>query len=113
MTFSFEQLEDLWVACGGPAGSETNMAAIAIAESGGDPDAKNFNANETEDRGLWQINSGAWPQFNPPYDLFDARQNCKAAIVVLAQQGITAWSTWNNGAAARVLAARSTSGADA
>lgn len=104
MTYTFDRLVDLWLQAGGDPLKARNMAAIAIAESGGDPAAKNFNADQSEDRGLWQINSSAWPQFNPPYDLFDPVANAKAAIVVEREQGITAWATWNNGSAAKVLA---------
>jgi hypothetical protein len=109
---SFDQLCDLWER-NAPKYVEfaAVMASIALAESSGNPKATNFNTNATEDRGLWQVNSGAWPQFNPPYDLFDPDQNAKAALEVFEQQGLTAWSTWNNGAAATILVAQARSAA--
>jgi Lysozyme like domain len=101
---TFEELVSLWKeACPDLSDKAEEMACVALAESGGNPNAKNNNENPfSEDRGLWQINSNAWPQFNPPYDLFDARANAEAARVVLLQQGITAWSTYENGSAQKI-----------
>lgn len=104
MTYTFADLEALWRAsCPDCSDQARQMACVALAESGGDDKATNTNQGPfSEDRGLWQINSLAWPQFNPPYDLFNATANAKAARIVLMQQGIMAWSTWNNGSVARI-----------
>src|SRR5271155_1589628 len=47
------ELEQLWVANGGNAAKATIAAAVALAESGGNPQA----VSSSHDYGLWQINS--------------------------------------------------------
>ena len=53
MAYSFAQLEALWLEAGGPASAEAIAASVALAESGGNPDA----VSSTGDYGLWQINA--------------------------------------------------------
>lgn len=70
------------------------MAAIALAESGGNPAATNTNTNGTVDRGLWQINSShgyGTSSFNP-------LRNAHQAVSVYNTQGLSAWSTYTSGA---------------
>ena len=93
MSYSYSQLEQLWTNAGGSPSLAPVMAAIALAESGGNPNAVNYNTNGTVDRGLWQINS-IWGSLST----FDVTTNAESAVNVYNQQGITAWSTYNNGA---------------
>jgi hypothetical protein len=74
-------------------------AAIAMAESGGNPNATNINqggsAPGSADRGLWQINS----QFHPAQSTYDPLQNAKGAILI-SNNGANwqPWCTaWSNG----------------
>jgi hypothetical protein len=50
-TYSHSDLEKLWVSAGGASGKANIMAAIAQAESGGDPNVRNPSGAS----GLWQI----------------------------------------------------------
>lgn len=81
------QLEHLWVLAGGKRSAAPVAAAVALAESSGDPNNSNYNTNGTTDRGLWQINSvhGALSTFQP---LANAR-----AAVKISNNG-TNWSPW-------------------
>jgi hypothetical protein len=65
------------------------MAAIALAESGGNPNAVNNDQNGTQDRGLWQINS-----IHGFSNSFDPNANAQQAVSVEHSQGLTAWSTY-------------------
>jgi TP901 family phage tail tape measure protein len=88
--------------------------AVAWAESGLNPNARNFNSNGTIDRGLWQINSihGALSTFNP-------LGNAKAAYSISGGgRNWTPWVAYNNGSyrnflddARRALPALATSAA--
>jgi hypothetical protein len=88
------------------------MAAIALAESGGVPSKDNtgLNSDGSVDYGLWQINSvhandsvikkiGWENRLNP-------EANAKMAVFIYQQQGLTAWSTYNNGAYKRFLSGK-------
>jgi len=74
------------------------MAAIALAESGGNPSATNptDNGGTQTSWGLWQISLGNHnapaPDWNNPYT------NAKLAIGKLNGQGLGAWGTYNSGA---------------
>lgn len=50
--YTGQQLANLWVSIGGAKDKAVVMAAIALAESGGNPNA----ISPTDDYGLWQIN---------------------------------------------------------
>jgi|SRR6478609_2836207 len=85
------------------AGFEENLIptfiGIAMAESGGRPDAvNNSNRNGSVDRGLFQINSvhqgNPWYPSNPN----DPLQSAKAARAIYLSQGLKAWSVYNSGA---------------
>lgn len=94
MAYSFRQLEDLWKSAGGPAAAAPVMAAIALAESSGNPRAEHHDSDGSVDRGLWQINSSHGygdASFNP-------RDNAQEAVAVYHSQGLGAWSTYLSGA---------------
>jgi hypothetical protein len=55
--YTWVDLYNLWIYVGGDPNAAGIAAAIALAESGGNPNASHTNANGTTDVGLWQINS--------------------------------------------------------
>lgn len=69
VTFSHNDLMELWVRNGGNPNNADMAAAIAQAESGGDPNATNHNQGGSTDYGLWQINDyyngGSEADFDP------------------------------------------------
>jgi Lysozyme like domain len=69
--------------------------AVALAESGGNTNARNLSSRE-DSRGLWQINVRAHPEFASS-NLFDPAMNARAAKAVLNKQGWGAWSVFKNG----------------
>jgi LysM repeat protein len=83
-------LEQLWEQAGGSPAHALMAAEIAMAESGGNPNA----VSPTNDFGLWQINgsNGALATLNP-------LQNAKSAIV-LSGNGTNwgPWTTYHSGA---------------
>jgi lysozyme-like protein len=86
--YTFAQLKNLWVQAGGSAASSTIAAAIAMAESGGNPDSINTaNSNGTIDRGLWQINS-----IHGSQSTLDPLANARAAVAI--SKGGTDWRPW-------------------
>jgi len=77
-------------------------AAIAMAESGGDPHAQGDPRGPADATpngvsssfGLWQVHTPAWPQFDAQ-SLLDATYNAHAAIAIFkAAGGFTPWSTY-------------------
>jgi hypothetical protein len=88
------------------------MAAIAMAESGGNPRAHNPIPPD-DSYGLWQINMlGAMgPSRRAQYgitsnaQLFDPAVNARAAAKILSSQGPQAWSTYSSGAYKKYLGA--------
>lgn len=74
------------------------MAAIVMAESGGDPNAQHTNQDGSVDRGLFQINDRAHPGVSDAcaYDPVCAAQQSQA---IWKGSGYGAWSTWDNGSA--------------
>ena len=60
MAYTYGQLETLWINAGGPKALAPLMAAIALAESGGNPGALNQtdNGGTQTSVGLWQVSSG-------------------------------------------------------
>ncbi|MFF8495177.1 transglycosylase SLT domain-containing protein [Streptomyces albidoflavus] len=81
------------------------MAAIAMAESGGNTRAHNPVPPDNS-YGLWQINmlGSMGPARRREYGitsntaLFDPAVNARAAAKILSSQGLKAWSTYTNGA---------------
>lgn len=93
-TYTYTQLETLWINAGGSKAIAPLMAAIAMAESGGNSTATNHNTNGTTDFGLWQINSVN----GGSTALFDPAANAKEALKIYNSQGLKAWTTYNTGA---------------
>jgi hypothetical protein len=88
VALSKNQIEQLWVQEGGNPKAANIAAAVALAESGGNPGAiNNKNTDGSIDRGLFQINSvhGAQSTTN-------LRQNVRAAIRI-SNNGAN-WHPW-------------------
>lgn len=86
-----KQLVDLARSVGFP---DPNMAAaIALAESGGVPNAKgDFRNGEFWSWGLWQINIKAHPIYGPE-GMVDPERNAQAAFAI--SKGGTNWRPWS------------------
>jgi Lysozyme like domain len=84
-------LENLWIGAGGPGGGIAHIAAaIALAESGGVPSARNPSGAS----GLWQILGLPFPG-NP----FNPQVNARMAVAKYrAAGGFTPWVTYDDGA---------------
>lgn len=99
-TYSFSQIQQLWLNNGGDPRYASIMAAIAEAESGGQTNVLN-NTPATGDYsvGLWQINyygnllNGRTAEFGSPESLAaDPNAQAKAAITLqTANPGLTDW----------------------
>jgi LysM repeat protein len=89
-SYSCSALEQEWEAAGGSAAHAFMAAEIAMAESGGNPNA----ISPTDDFGLWQINGS-----NGALATLNAFQNAKSAII-LSDDGTNwgAWTTYHSGA---------------
>lgn len=91
---TFAQVEQMWIANGGPPAWAPTMAAIAIGgESGGDVNAENPSGAT----GLYQIlstaQSAAFNKQHPAASMKDPNANTKAAIALLGNgSGISNWS---------------------
>lgn len=84
--------------------------AVALAESGGDPNAKGdkvtgmkattaLPAGTPTSYGLWQVHWTVHPEVlngADPSILFDPQKNAQAALIVFQEQGWNAWSTFGN-----------------
>jgi cell wall-associated NlpC family hydrolase len=99
MKYTYAQLKQLWIRAGGSAYWAPVAAAIAKAESGGNPSTINRNTNGSIDRGLWQINSvhGNLSTTNP-------LANAKAAVKI-SNNGTNwdPWSAFSNGSYEKYL----------
>jgi hypothetical protein len=74
------------------------MAAIALAESGGNPNATNptDNGGTQTSWGLWQISNGTHGQ--PANNILSPAVNAQQAVAKYKQQGLGAWGTYTSGA---------------
>lgn len=94
-SFGKEALISLWKRVNPGVGNPNLMAAIALAESSGNPAAN----GPPDGRGLWQIEWPIWSsalgKFGNP---FNAAANAKMAGEILKQQGLNAWVVYNTGA---------------
>jgi len=92
------ELEGLWIAAGGNPFDAELMASIALAESGGNPDALNPTDNNGTQTswGLWQISDGTHSE--PVPNILDPLVNAQQAVAKLGSQGISAWGTYDSGA---------------
>lgn len=91
--YTYPELEQLWISNGGPPEWAPTMAAVALAESNGDPNAKNPSGAT----GLWQtLMSAQGKPFQEKYgnvNLTDPNEAAKIAIIQLAGgQGISNWT---------------------
>ena len=91
VTYSFSQLEALWISAGGSRASAPTAAAVALAESGGNP--KIPNRQGVPAYGLWQINiaSNANPE-DLLAQVLDPLGNAKAAVAISGNG--TNWNPW-------------------
>lgn len=105
MNLTFNDLYNLAVSVGFPAGdSAVTAAAIALAESGGNPQAVG-DQTLGGSYGLWQVFIPAHPEYNAQ-SLFDPTYNAKAALAISKGGAtFTPWSTYNSGAYKKYLAA--------
>lgn len=95
---SYAQLEGLWVQAGGPRALAPLMAAIALAESSGNPSARNDkdNGGTQTSWGLWQISDGTHNM--PVANIMDPLTNAKQAVAKYHSEGLTAWGSYTTGA---------------
>lgn len=114
-SYSYAQLEGLWINAGGPAAVAPVAAAIAEAESGGNPLAAYPSTtvapgagSNTDATGLWQI-LGVPAGFTPA-QLTDPAANAQMAVAKYQQAGnsFTPWETYTNGAYTAFLSSGTT-----
>jgi hypothetical protein len=99
VAYSYAQLKALWIANGGSKTAADIAAAVALAESGGDPNATNHNTDGSTDRGLWQINSVHGAQ-----STYDITGNVKAAVSISGNgSNWSPWVTYTTGAYRKFL----------
>jgi Lysozyme like domain len=105
-TYSYAQLEGLWEQAGGSATVAPTAAAIAEAESGGNPDAAYpgrtiapGTGSTTDATGLWQILGLPAGNFTAG-ELTNPLDNAEMAVAKYTQAGnsFTPWQTYDTGA---------------
>jgi TP901 family phage tail tape measure protein len=94
-TYNRSMLERLWDSAGGTPSEAHLMAAIALAESAGNPNAHNPSGAT----GLWQILGSIIPG-----NLDNPMVNARNAVAKFRSQGLGAWETYTNGAYRRYMA---------
>ncbi len=110
--YSFSQLTALAQQAGFNSVTAPVMAAIALAESGGNPAAVGpTNRNGTKDYGLWQINS-VHKELLHSNNWSDPAQNAHMAFLIWKSQGLKAWSTYNSGSYRKFLNGANAGAAD-
>lgn len=89
--YTATELHDLYLSANkdrNPTGFEAwQAAAVALAESGGNPQATGHNTNGTTDIGLWQINSSHGAEAS-----YDPVANARAAYAI--RHGANSWAPW-------------------
>lgn len=114
-TLTNAQIQQLWINNGGSAALAPTMAAIAEAESSGNPQNLN-NTPSTGDYsvGLWQINyygnlyNSRTAEFGSPGSLSaDPNAQARAAIALYNQSGLGNWTTYTSGAYKQYLSGSS------
>ena len=95
--YTYGQLETLWIDAGGPKALAPLMAAIALAESGGNPGALNLtdNGGTQTSVGLWQVSNGT---HSYPASWTTPAGNAAEAVAKYQSQGLGAWGTYTSGA---------------
>lgn len=106
MSLTFAQLEGLWIQAGGDAASAPIAAAVALAESSGNPQATNPTDNHGRQTswGLWQISNGTHSE--PVANILDPLVNAQQAVGKYKAAGNTFardWGTYISGAYKRFL----------
>jgi len=92
--FDRAALEDLWKSAGGAPNLARLMAAIALAESSGNPGV----TNSIGARGLWQVIPSTARAFGFDHRLLtDPLLNAKAAVAIHKGQGLGAWEAYTKG----------------
>lgn len=96
-SYSAAQLAWLADKAGWGTSDRTVAVAVALAESGGNPNAHN-TSHGADARGLWQINvsSNAHPEY-ASQNLYDGMTNAQAAHDIWSKSGWGPWSAHNNG----------------
>lgn len=100
MAYSFTDLMGLWTGAGGGADVAPLMAAVSLAESGGNPNARNPTSGAC---GLWQIHPAE-------AGCTDPQQNARMAVRKYGSQGLTAWEAYTNGSYRQFLPAGASAG---
>lgn len=100
---SYQQLKQLAANAGFPSNLTDTMAAIALAESSGNPNALNptDNGGTQSSFGLWQISTGT--HVPPAPNWMVPSVNAALAYQKWRTQGLRAWGTYNSGAYKRYL----------
>lgn len=100
---TYAQLQGLWLKAAAGTQYDTPgfaslMAAVAEAESGGNPGAVNAKDNNgtQSSYGLWQISTGTHAPPSPNWA--DPATNAALAVSKLQSQGLGAWGTYGSGA---------------
>ena len=95
--YSYAQLEQLWINAGGSKATAPVAAAIAEAESGGDPGALNLTDNNGTQTsvGLWQVSNGTH-QYPPSWAT--PAGNAAEAVAKYQAGGWAPWGTYDSGA---------------
>ena len=104
-TYTFAQLEELWIQAGGSQALAPLMAGVAEVESGGNPQAYNPSGAS----GLWQIEIPVNASYVPggAGNVFNAQDNAKAAVALSknTMAGIQAnWLAFEPAGAAEAIA---------
>lgn len=94
---SFAQLESVATQGGFPQSMAPLMAAIALAESSGNPNSTNPTDNNGTQTswGLWQISLGNHNEPAPNWN--DPVENARLAYGKWKSQGLKAWGTYDTG----------------
>lgn len=94
-------IKSLWLGAGGDPGMANLMAAIALAESSGNPGI----TNSIGARGLWQVIPSTAAGFGFDWNrLTDPAYNAQAAVAILKGQGLGAWEAYTRGMHTKFLA---------
>ena len=101
--YTFAQLEGLWIQAGGNRAVAPVMAAIALAESSGNPGAinKTDNYGRQTSWGLWQISDGTHNM--PVANILDPLVNAQQAVAKYNASGFAPWGTYTTGAYTQFL----------
>lgn len=102
MKLDISQLTSLAASAGFSGADLATAVAVALAESGGDPQAYNPEVHAGAAQGygsfgLWQIYLQAHPEFSG-LNLFDPQANASAAFSVYSRAGgFSPWATYKEG----------------